>query len=193
MFHVKQSLNLSFSPFPTLFTERLILREITVADTEDFFAIRSNLIVMKALDKVPYKEINEMIEFINFLELQLKQQQGIRWAVCLKTNNRMIGCVGFHRINHKTQLAEIGYELLPSYHRQGIITEAITTLLTYAFNHIGLEVIEAGVNPDNYISISLLTKLGFTKVRHVTGDYLFNGVYLDSDYYTIHRIGKTVS
>jgi len=44
-------LNLNFNPHPTLYTERLVLREIAMDDATDFFAIRSNKEIMSAIDR----------------------------------------------------------------------------------------------------------------------------------------------
>jgi ribosomal-protein-alanine N-acetyltransferase len=99
----------------------------------------------------------------------------------------MIGCVGFHWIEQGRSLAEIGYELLPDFHRKGIASEAILAVLHYAFNEIKLIEIEAGVNPDNSISINLLQKFGFKLSRHGKADYYFDGIYLDSDYYILTK------
>ena len=184
---MKQSLNLNFNLFPTLYTERLVLRNITLNDSEDFFTIRSNPDLMNALDKLPYTNIEEIKAYIQQYQERLSIQEEIKWAICLKENNYMIGVVGFFRINSESKKAEIGYELLPAFHRQGIAFEAISEALNYAFNQIGFTHIEAGVNPDNYISIRLLSKRGFVKPRHVKGDYFFNGTYLDSDYYSLSK------
>ena len=187
MFHVKQSLNLNFNTFPTLYTDRLILRNITLKDAEDFFTIRSNPDLMYALDKLPYTNIEEINSYVQQYQERLCKQEELKWAICLKENNKMIGAVGFFRINDESKIAEIGYELLPAFHRQGIAFEAISEALNYAFNLIGFADIEAGVNPDNYISIRLLFKCGFIKVRHVKGDYYYNSTYLDSDYYSLSK------
>jgi ribosomal-protein-alanine N-acetyltransferase len=64
---VEQLVNLNFNPYPTLFTERLILREITAVDYEDVFLLRSNPIVTKALDKVPFVKLEEAQAFVVFL------------------------------------------------------------------------------------------------------------------------------
>jgi len=57
--------------------------------------------------------------------------------------------------------ANIGYDLLPAYRRQGIMTEALTEVLLYGFETIGLNRVEAFVDPRNIASIQLLQKLGF--------------------------------
>ena len=48
-------LELNFTPFPVLSTERLQLREITADDANEIFFLRSDKEVLKYLDKEPTK------------------------------------------------------------------------------------------------------------------------------------------
>ncbi|MBK7241811.1 MAG: GNAT family N-acetyltransferase [Flavobacteriales bacterium] len=55
---------LKTDPFPTLHTERLVLREITMHDVEAVFAIRSDERVMQYIGKPRAKEIKDSVELI---------------------------------------------------------------------------------------------------------------------------------
>jgi len=58
--------------------------------------------------------------------------------------------------------AEVGYELLPNYHRKGIMSEALKAVLNFGFNELYLNEILAFTNKFNENSKSLLLKNNFT-------------------------------
>ena len=178
-------LEVNFNPFPTLYTDRLILRRITFSDAADFFAIRSNKDIMSAIDKTPIESIAEIESFIQTIEDNLNNNKGIAWAVCLKEDNRMIGHFGFHRIDFENHRAEIGYALLPQFQRLGLANEGIKAALDCGFMQLGFHSIEADVNPINNASMELLLKNGFVKEAHFKENYFFNGVFLDSTIFSL--------
>jgi ribosomal-protein-alanine N-acetyltransferase len=79
--------------------------------------------------------------------------------------------------------AETGYELHREYWRQGIMTEAMSVILTYGFTELGLHRIEADIDPRNTRSMSLLLKLGFTYEGNLRQRYFFRGQFEDEHYY----------
>ena len=52
-------LNLDFSVFPVLVTERLILRQLNNDDTNELFFLRSDEKVLRLIGKEPAKDINK--------------------------------------------------------------------------------------------------------------------------------------
>ena len=155
-------LELNFNPFPILYTDRLILRRITLDDAVDFFTIRSNEAVMSAIDKTPIERFEEIESFIGLIEDGINSNTGIAWAVCLKDDSKMIGHFGFHRIDFSNHRAEIGYALLPQFQRLGLANEGIKAALDCGFMQLGFHSIEADVNPINNASMGLLLKNGLT-------------------------------
>jgi ribosomal-protein-alanine N-acetyltransferase len=182
---VEQLLKLNLSPFPTLYTDRLILRRITVEDRQDFFEIRSNKELMTALDKEPFQNLDELTSFLQKIDNGLDSNTDIAWAVCLKEDNKMIGHVGYHRIDFVNHRAEIGYALLPKFQNRGLGSEALQAILNIAFNQFNFHSIEADVNPANSPSIKLITKMGFIKEAHFRENYFFRNTFLDSAIYSL--------
>ena len=182
---MEQLLKLILNPFPTLYTERLILRRITFEDAQNFFEIRSNKELMSALDKEPFKNIEELLSFFEQIEDGINSNKSIAWAVCLKDDNRMIGHVGYHKIDFVNHRAEIGYALLPTLQNKGLCSEALKAILDVAFNQFNFHSLEADVNPANNPSIKLITKMGFVKEAHFRENYFFKNVFLDSAIYSL--------
>lgn len=182
---MEQLLKLNLNPFPTLYTDRLILRRITLEDAQNFFEIRSNKELMSALDKEPFKNIEELLSFFEQIEAGINSNKSIAWAVCLKDDNRMMGHVGYHKIDFVNHRAEIGYALLPKFQNKGLCSEALKAILDVAFNQFNFHSLEADVNPANNPSIKLITKMGFVKEAHFRENYFFKNVFLDSAIYSL--------
>lgn len=178
---------LNFTPFPTLQTERLILRKITLEDAPALFELRSHGEVMQYLDREPFKTIEESRSFIE--EKILKAQsanEGILWVIAFKEDpTLLIGTVGFWRMDKEHYRAETGYMLHPGHWRKGIMKEALMATIHYAFSQTEIHSIEANINPDNAPSAKLLESCGFVKEAYFVENYYVNGVFKDSIIYSL--------
>ncbi len=82
----------------------------------------------------------------------------------LKDSAKVIGRCGYHKWFPDHKRAEIGYALSDQNEMgKGYMKEAVSTVLGYGFNSMGLNRIEAFTSPVNDPSISILKKYGFTK------------------------------
>ena len=57
----------------------------------------------------------------NKYKRELENGESYRWAVCLKTNNKLIGTVSLYHIDYKHKFATIGSILLSEFQKKGII------------------------------------------------------------------------
>lgn len=147
--------------FPQLESENLILREIKLSDAEAIYRIFSDRQVLKYHDVEAFKSIEEARYLIYNLSESFREKEVIRWGIAKKEDNVIIGTCGYSGWNKNRLRAEIGYELLPSYWRQGIMTKALCAAIGYGFEKMQLNRIEATVMLSNIASIELLRKLGF--------------------------------
>ncbi|RZL19499.1 MAG: N-acetyltransferase, partial [Pedobacter sp.] len=70
-------LKLSFTRFPTLETDRLILREHTLEDAQTWFELRHNPDVMQYIDRDSPKDIAEVEDYINGLITGFEQGESM--------------------------------------------------------------------------------------------------------------------
>ncbi|WP_449537599.1 GNAT family N-acetyltransferase [Ferdinandcohnia sp. Marseille-Q9671] len=171
--------------FPLLETERLRLREITIADAAGIYNCFSNEEVTRYYGQDPLTSIEQAEQFVAFFSKNYKEKRGIRWGIELKGEKGIIGTIGFNVWSPKHKRAEIGYELHPSYWRKGYATEAISEVITFGFTELGLTRIGAVVFIENASSNELLKKLGFEK-EGVLRNYMYqNGVPYDTNVYSL--------
>jgi ribosomal-protein-alanine N-acetyltransferase len=177
---------ISFQPFPVLETERLLLRAISDADTEQVYLLRSDPASMKYLGKAPLQNKEQALDLIKKIQISHQSNEGITWAITLKDEpGKLIGTGGFWKIIKEHYRAEIGYMLLPDYFNKGYMSEALLQMIDYAFNAMNLHSIEANINPNNLASEAILIKAGFVKEAYFKENFYYNGNFEDSAIYSL--------
>ncbi|HQV53647.1 MAG: GNAT family N-acetyltransferase [Flavobacteriales bacterium] len=175
---------LKTDPFPTLHTERLVLREITMHDVEAVFAIRSDERVMQYIGKPRAKEIKDSVELIARLKKGREDSSSITWGITTKNDPTLIGMIGYHRIQPEHYRGEIGYTLHADHWRKGIMSEAMKAVVAHGFGGLGFHSIEARTDPKNSASNALLLSNGFVREGLFKENYYWNGEFLDSAVYS---------
>ena len=104
----------------------------------------------------------------------------VRFAVCLRENDEIIGAVGIDGINRVHGYAESESELWSTAHRgSGYGSEAKHLLLEYAFNHLGLHSLQSLVLWENTRSAAALRKQGYKDAGRWNWDYARDGRFGD--------------
>jgi [ribosomal protein S5]-alanine N-acetyltransferase len=156
-------LNLDFSPFPVIETRRLLLREMTTADCDALFAIRSHPLVNQYLERADYTRAEEAFAFIEKIKNNTRNNVAIFWGIQFKENPKLIGGVCLWNISTVEERAETGFELHPDHWNKGIISEALEQAVHYGFNTMNLKAIDGWAHKDNLASQKLMEKQGFTR------------------------------
>jgi ribosomal-protein-alanine N-acetyltransferase len=178
-------LQLNFTPFPDLSTERLLLRKITMKDVPEIFFLRSDQRVLEFIGKEPATSIKDAEDFITRVTGNLENNDGIIWAIVLKGSpEKMIGTICYWNIQKEHYRSEIGYALDPAHWRKGIMKEAIVKVLDYGFAEMGLHSVEARLNAGNIASAAVLESTGFVKEAYFKEDFFFRGKFEDTLVYS---------
>ncbi len=169
---------LSFTPFPVLTTERLILRQLEEADDQQLFLLRSDERVNQFLDRQKENSIDEIRAFIAKIIDGIKVYKWIYWAITLKESPELIGTICLWNFSNDKNIAEIGYELYQSFQSKGIMNEALKTIIAFGFQTVKLNTIEAYTHKSNIQSTKLLLKNNFTQdVERKDKENRFNNIY----------------
>lgn len=181
------SIDAAFSRFPTLITHRLRLRQLRPTDAEALFAIKAVPEVTASYGQEPYQSLKETHTMMQKLQALYEQRAALFWGITLKEEDTVIGSCTLFQFDPDFLCVETGYELHPTYWRQGIIAEAMSAVLIYGFTELGLHRIEANVGANNIPSQSLLLKLGFTFEGNLRQRYFFRGQFEDQHCFGLLR------
>ena len=185
-------LQINYQPFPILESERLIFRQLKDSDAPEVFKLRSNPDNMKYIPRPLLKNEEEALAMIHMMNGKIAENTDINWAVCIKNTDKIIGFMGFYRTQPENYRTEIGYMILPEYEGKGYVTEAVKTMLNYAFNSVGFHSVDAVIDPDNVGSEKVLLKNGFRKEAHFIENEYFEGKFWDSVHYGMLKKDFTI-
>lgn len=152
-------------------TERLILRELTVADAEFIMALVNT---PEWLANVGDRNVHNLADAERYLQGPINSYAGHGfglWAVTLKSDNTPIGLCGLIK-RDELEDVDIGYAFFKEYTGKGYALEAAKAVVDKGRSDFGLNRIVAITIPENTRSGSLLLKLGFTleKEFYMRGD-----------------------
>jgi ribosomal-protein-alanine N-acetyltransferase len=135
--------------------------------------------------KVILENEEQALAMIHFMNQKITENTDINWAVEEKETGKFIGFMGFYRTQPENHRTEIGYMVLPEFEGKGFVTEAINTMLEYAFSVQNFHSIDAVIDPENIGSARVLEKNGFVKEAHFKENEFYNGIFIDSVHYGI--------
>jgi len=176
---------LNFEKFPVLETERLTLRPISIDDVDEMFQQRSNPDVMKYIVRPLLQSRREAEELVRNYEFLFEQGISITWAISLKGESKMLGTVGFPRINKENYRGEIGYSLDSVNWNKGYMSEALKEIIQFGFKQLRMNTIEAVIHPENRASSSLMLKHGFVREAYFREHTFFDGKFQDVEIYSL--------
>ena len=110
---------------PIIETKRLILRKYKQEDAHDLFEIFGDETVNKYLPWFTYKSIKQVEDKINENIEYYKKDNGYRYVVVLKSENKVIGYINLS----DNEGHDLGYGLNKKYWNKGYITEAASALV----------------------------------------------------------------
>ena len=150
-----------FNTFPILETERLRLRMIQPGDVTAVYEIFGDEAVTRYYGLETYTSIEQAAERITLYRQNFNKRVSVRWGITFKDDEWLLGTIGIMNWKPRFFNAALGYDLQKRFWRQGIMFEALTAVLDYAFSKMQMNRLEAFVMPKNEPSSELLKKLGF--------------------------------
>lgn len=155
---------------PTLAGPRVTLRQLTPADVPDLYAVFSDREVNRYWDGWLMTSPADATAYLYDIEGKFLSRELFQWGIA-GPDGRIIGTCTILNLSEKHARAEIGFALGRAHWGQGFATEAVVTLLTFAFDQLHLHRIEADADPRNDRSLRLLEKLGFRRDGHLRERY----------------------
>jgi RimJ/RimL family protein N-acetyltransferase len=161
------------------------LRALTPADVDDLFALFSDPAVMRYWSRPPMTERAEAQALLEDAIAAFEQGESFRWGLEANEDGRMIGTVSLFHLDAQNRRGEIGYALASDRWGRGLMHEALSEVLRYAFadgDSGGLDLIrlEADLDPRNSASRRSLERLGFQEEGLLRERWIVAGERTDS-------------
>ncbi len=159
----------------TMTTSRLLLRPLRKADASTLLAVFSDPRVMRYWSTPPWDSIEQAHAMIAGDASAMPAGQQLRLGMVRSADNTLIGMCTLYAFSAQCRRAEVGYALASRCWGVGYMDEALRALLGYGFRELGLNRVEADIDPRNEASARSLERLGFAKEgllreRWIVGD-----------------------
>ncbi len=154
-------------------TGRLKLRPFTEADVDAIFPIVSQHDFSKFMSWTAHTERAQTLAFIEGSLAVAAQNEGVVWAI--EHDGKAVGCIGLDGVIWQVRAlrydrAELGYWLAPALWRQGLMTDAASAVVRFAFEKIGLHKVTTRCFVENHASRRVIEKTGFRFVGRAEDD-----------------------
>lgn len=138
------------------------LRALSEADAAGLLDLFSDPEVCAFMDIEPLQTEFEALDIIDWAEAQAAQGLGVRWGIRRPGDPRLIGTVGFNRIERsRGRWGEIAYDLARDQWGRGVMSTILPAVIARGFTDFGLLRLEAMVTVGNDRSCALLERMGF--------------------------------
>jgi ribosomal-protein-alanine N-acetyltransferase len=151
---------------PVLAGTRLTLRPMSPADAGDVWAYHSDPDVYGPTS-LRVESPAQTERGVRELAAGFARGEFIRWGIVPSGTERVAGDCGF--FNFEGQTAEVGYLLARQHWGQGIASEAVDLMLSFAFEELRLVEVAATVMEGNERSLRLLERKGFERLELLPG------------------------
>lgn len=145
-------------------TKRLIVREPKMSDLEDIIEGVGEYDVARMLLSVSHPYLKKEGE--DFIKRKIKEwrqkvKTNYQFFIELKSEKKVIGAIGLHKVNIFNGTAETGSWINKKYWRNGYITEAKIAINDFAFNKLKIRRLDSPVFADNKASNATQLKMGY--------------------------------
>ena len=156
------------------------MRTLSASDAADLFSVFSDPEVMKYRDGVLMTSVADASAYLSQVDHGFLARDLFEWGISLQATGAIIGTCTILNLNTVHHRAEIGFALAKPYWGQGLATESIGALISFAFVELNLHRLEADVDPRNIRSLGLLERLGFQREGYLRERYLVSGGVQDA-------------
>ena len=153
--------------------DKLLLRRFALSDAEAMYKNwASDAEVTKYLMWPTHTGVDISESVIQSWIDRYHEKDWYQWAIVLKCCDTVVGSIGAVDKNDRIKMVHIGYCIGRKWWGQGITTEALSLLVDFFFNQVGINRIESRHNTANPASGRVMEKCGL----------IYEGTQRDGDF-----------
>ena len=150
------------------------------ADLDALWAIFSDAETLRYWSHEPFETREQATEYLAGIDRVLAERSLFQWAIADKETDALLGTVTLTAWDRAHRRAEIGFILGNAHWGRGFGSDAVRTVLAFAFSKMRLHRVEADVDPENGASLALLRRLGFHEEGRLAERWFTFGEWRDS-------------
>jgi aminoglycoside 6'-N-acetyltransferase len=172
--------------FTELVSERLVVRRFQDSDLAAFLAYRNDPAVSRYQnwDSLSAPRAQAILQEQRHLEPGTPGPW-FQFALALKGSTQLVGDCSLQVLLQDVRQAQVSVSLAPVHQGAGLATEALTTVLDYAFINLDLHRMIAVVDSENAGPVRLFERVGMRREGHFVKNVWFKGRWADEYLYAL--------
>jgi ribosomal-protein-alanine N-acetyltransferase len=171
---------------PVIDGPRVRLRPLRETDAPALFALHGDPQVMRYWSTTAWTSMDDAFEHLRHAE-RVQADGAYPWGIALSDTDELVGSVSLFNISKTHRRAELGYSLASAHWGHGLAGEALRLALTYVFDVLELERVEADTDPRNIGSRRLLERMGFVLEGTMRKRWFVADEWCDTSWYGLLR------
>jgi ribosomal-protein-alanine N-acetyltransferase len=174
------------SPDFNLRTQNLLMRPINIEDAELLWPYVSNPDISRDMSWQAHRDISETKAFIDEAVKRWKLGSSVTW--CMFTNEKFCGTFSVISIlrTHRAltyDRGELAYWIGPEFQGKGLMLEAGSRIVQFAFEELKLHKLVVGHHLNNERSKNLIERLGFKFLCEEEEVFMKDNVWISCRFY----------
>jgi|GEM_PF-210936 len=167
--------------------ENLVMSNEKIDENERYAIIYENRIYLRQWMSWVDDTTSESIENVR-KRWEEQYKNGTDIALGIYFDEKYVGNIGLHGINHDKKSAEIGYWLAENQQGKGIMTDCVRFFANYAFDELNLNVVDIHCAAANAKSRAIPERLGFRQVDVLKNAENLYGILHDLIVYRLEKV-----
>lgn len=165
----------------TLKGKKIILRALESSDLEMLYLLENDESIWAVSNTVtPYSKFI-LKQYLRNSHRDIYEVKQLRLVICKSEDEKPVGLIDLFDFEPKHKRVGVGIVIFSEEKRKGFAAEALQLTAEYAFSHLSVHQLYAGITEDNEGSIALFEKAGFEK-SGFKKDWIFSEGNYKSEY-----------
>jgi RimJ/RimL family protein N-acetyltransferase len=160
-------------------TDRLLLREATEADAAFVLELLNSPGFLENIGDRGVRTLQQATAYVRDKMIAGYRELGFGMWLALQHDGRPVGMAGLVR-REGLEMPDVGYAFIPDAWGRGYAQEAAAAVMAHARDVLRFERLAAITTPENFASMAVLRKIGFT----LQGVIVLPGAERESTYFT---------
>ncbi|MDD3914060.1 MAG: GNAT family protein [Bacteroidales bacterium] len=160
--------------------DNIYLRALEPSDTKILYDWENDCYIWQFGSTItPYSEAVINIFIKNSIDYDIYAAKQLRLMICKNADTKAVGCIDLYDFDPLNRRAAVGIFITKKEQQKGYASEALKTLINYAFNILNLKQLYCNIIETNTTSIKLFTAQNFVQCGVKKQWLLYDGQWFD--------------
>ncbi|MCL1853612.1 MAG: GNAT family N-acetyltransferase [Peptococcaceae bacterium] len=157
---IEENVQRVFENFPTLQSQRFLLRRPKMEDAKQLYALAHNEKISRYTFWQPHRSVGESLAVIEKFRREYENHKTITWFAESKTAHEFVGLIEVRNISLQNKSIELGFWLGEEFWGHEYMVEILRSVITFCCVSLNLVRVEGSHVAENEASGRVLTKAG---------------------------------